>query len=127
VTEEEIRRRVTWERLSASPGALTMLERMNAEIDVRDVLATIRVPTLVSARMRGRTASCKCLAAEARPQPGGELESVSPAARLSTTIHRRLQSFCVRLGGSTITVSPGSSSGGVRSGPTSGVAAPKRA
>jgi len=35
------------ERLGASPGAAIALWRMNAEIDVRDVLPSIRVPTLV--------------------------------------------------------------------------------
>jgi pimeloyl-ACP methyl ester carboxylesterase len=34
-------------RLSASPGAVMQLARMNAEIDVRPILSTIRVPTLV--------------------------------------------------------------------------------
>ena len=34
-------------RMSASPGAAQTLLRMNAEIDVRSVLSTIRVPTLV--------------------------------------------------------------------------------
>jgi len=33
--------------MSASPGAVLQLGRMNAEIDVRSVLPTIRVPTLV--------------------------------------------------------------------------------
>jgi pimeloyl-ACP methyl ester carboxylesterase/DNA-binding CsgD family transcriptional regulator len=41
----------TWwarfERLSASPTGAVALARMNAQIDVRDVLETIRVPTLV--------------------------------------------------------------------------------
>ena len=49
-TEEEIRWRVSFQRLSASPGALIALERMNAEIDVRHVLRSIRVPTLVLVR-----------------------------------------------------------------------------
>lgn len=35
------------ERLAASPGAAATLARMNAEIDVRHVLPTLRVPTLV--------------------------------------------------------------------------------
>jgi pimeloyl-ACP methyl ester carboxylesterase len=35
------------ERLGASPGAAIALMRMNSEIDVRHVLPTIRVPTLV--------------------------------------------------------------------------------
>jgi pimeloyl-ACP methyl ester carboxylesterase/class 3 adenylate cyclase len=34
-------------RLSASPGAVLQMGRMNAEIDVRPILPTIRVPTLV--------------------------------------------------------------------------------
>ena len=34
-------------RQSASPGAAAALERMNADIDVRDVLSTVRVPTTV--------------------------------------------------------------------------------
>jgi class 3 adenylate cyclase/pimeloyl-ACP methyl ester carboxylesterase len=36
-----------FERAAASPGAFAALMRMNAEIDVRHVLPTIRVPTLV--------------------------------------------------------------------------------
>lgn len=47
VTEESVRRHASWQRLSASPGDLIMLERMNAEIDVRNVLPAIHVPTLV--------------------------------------------------------------------------------
>jgi class 3 adenylate cyclase len=39
-----------YERLGASPGAAVALARMNLEIDVRHVLPTIRVPTLVLQR-----------------------------------------------------------------------------
>ena len=46
-TAEEIRVRARQDRLRISPGALLQLGRMNAEIDVRPVLSTIRVPTLV--------------------------------------------------------------------------------
>ena len=46
-TEDEIRFPASRQRLSASPGAVDVLQRMNAEIDVRGVLPTIRVPTLV--------------------------------------------------------------------------------
>ena len=42
------------ERLSVSPGAAITLRRMNAEIDVRHVLASIRVPTLVLHRTDDR-------------------------------------------------------------------------
>jgi pimeloyl-ACP methyl ester carboxylesterase len=37
----------TYLRMGASPGAAVALNKMNAEIDVRNVLPTIRVPTLV--------------------------------------------------------------------------------
>ncbi len=46
-TDEEIKWHATRQRLSASPGALIALEQMNAQIDVRPVLPTIRVPSLV--------------------------------------------------------------------------------
>ena len=53
--QEATPERVQWlahrRRLSASPGAVMQLARMNAEIDVRPVLPTIRVPTLVLHRM----------------------------------------------------------------------------
>jgi len=42
------------ERLAASPGAAAALARMNAEIDVRHVLPSIRVPTLVLHRRDDR-------------------------------------------------------------------------
>lgn len=37
----------TYLRMGASPGAAVALTQMNAEIDVRDVLSSIRIPTLV--------------------------------------------------------------------------------
>src|SRR4029077_17291568 len=37
----------TYLRMGASPGAAVALTQMNAEIDVRRVLPTIRVPSLV--------------------------------------------------------------------------------
>jgi pimeloyl-ACP methyl ester carboxylesterase/DNA-binding CsgD family transcriptional regulator len=36
-----------FERLSASPAAASALARMNAQVDVRDILGTLHVPTLV--------------------------------------------------------------------------------
>ena len=41
-------------RMGASPGAVLALTRMNAEIDVRPILQTIRVPTLVLHRLGDR-------------------------------------------------------------------------
>jgi pimeloyl-ACP methyl ester carboxylesterase len=48
------RRAVAYLRRSASPGAAVALLRMNTQIDVRDVLPTIRVPTLIMQRADDR-------------------------------------------------------------------------
>jgi serine/threonine protein kinase/DNA-binding winged helix-turn-helix (wHTH) protein/class 3 adenylate cyclase len=45
----------TYLRMGASPGAALALTRMNAEIDVRGILPTIRVPTLVLHRTGDET------------------------------------------------------------------------
>ena len=50
--------RDTWARYlrsGASPSAAVALMRMNAQIDVRDVLSTVRVPTLILHRLGDRT------------------------------------------------------------------------
>jgi pimeloyl-ACP methyl ester carboxylesterase/DNA-binding winged helix-turn-helix (wHTH) protein len=44
----------TYLRMGASPGAALALTRMNAEIDIRDILPSIRVPTLVLHRSHDR-------------------------------------------------------------------------
>jgi pimeloyl-ACP methyl ester carboxylesterase/DNA-binding winged helix-turn-helix (wHTH) protein len=44
----------TYLRMGASPGAALALTRMNAEIDIADVLPSIRVPTLVLHRRHDR-------------------------------------------------------------------------
>jgi pimeloyl-ACP methyl ester carboxylesterase len=46
-TEEQLRDRARAMRMSASPGAVAALWRMNIDIDVRPVLSAINVPTLV--------------------------------------------------------------------------------
>jgi pimeloyl-ACP methyl ester carboxylesterase len=46
-TPEAVRQRARRDRMVISPGALRQLGLMNAEIDVRSVLPTIQVPTLV--------------------------------------------------------------------------------
>ncbi len=45
----------TYLRMGASPGAALALTRMNAEIDVRPILSSIRVPTLVLHRTGDQT------------------------------------------------------------------------
>jgi pimeloyl-ACP methyl ester carboxylesterase len=46
-TEEEVDAYIDLMRWGASPGMLEALYRMNKEIDIRDVLPTVRVPALV--------------------------------------------------------------------------------
>jgi pimeloyl-ACP methyl ester carboxylesterase len=46
-TDEEVEAYIDLLRYGASPGMLGALYRMNREIDIRDVLPTVRVPTLV--------------------------------------------------------------------------------
>jgi DNA-binding winged helix-turn-helix (wHTH) protein/pimeloyl-ACP methyl ester carboxylesterase len=62
----------TYLRLGASPGAALALTQMNAEIDVRDVLPLVRVPTLVIHRSGDR-----CL----RVEEGRYVASLVPGAR----------------------------------------------
>ncbi len=54
----------TYARLSASPGAARDLERMNMEIDVRQVLPAIRLPTLVLNRAEDRADRARHMAAQ---------------------------------------------------------------
>jgi pimeloyl-ACP methyl ester carboxylesterase len=53
--DEAVKRRLaTYMRRSASPGAAVTLLRMNTQIDIRDVLPAIRVPTLIVHRTGDR-------------------------------------------------------------------------
>ena len=51
------RRLATYFRRSASPGAAVALLRMNTQLDIRHILPTIRVPTLVINRTGDRDAN----------------------------------------------------------------------
>ena len=62
----------TYLRMGASPGAAVALTRMNADIDVRHILPTVRVPTLVLHRSGDR-----CL----RVEEGRYVTSLVPGAR----------------------------------------------
>jgi class 3 adenylate cyclase/pimeloyl-ACP methyl ester carboxylesterase len=50
VSEDEARQRARMQRLTLSPGGLIALRRMNMDIDVRSVLSTIHIPTLIAHR-----------------------------------------------------------------------------
>ena len=49
-TEAELAEGLRYCRASASPTQMAALERMNQDMDIRDVLPTIRVPTLIMNR-----------------------------------------------------------------------------
>jgi len=56
--DDGFRRRLsTYLRLSSSPGAALALARMNTEIDVRNILPSVRVPTLILHRTGDRDAN----------------------------------------------------------------------
>lgn len=68
----------TW-RHSVSPGALGAFRRMNIEIDIRHVLPTIRVPTLVLQRSEDRFVSPEVGRYVASQIPGAVYEEVPGA------------------------------------------------
>ena len=76
-------------RMGASPGAAVALTRMNAEIDIRDVLPSIRVPTLVIHRTGDR-----CLKVE----EGRYLASRIPGATFVELPGDRSSAVCRRSG-----------------------------
>jgi class 3 adenylate cyclase/pimeloyl-ACP methyl ester carboxylesterase len=61
-----------YERMSASPGAAAALLRMNSEIDARDVLPSVRVPTLVVQRQNDPTISMEGARWVAEHIPGAQ-------------------------------------------------------
>jgi pimeloyl-ACP methyl ester carboxylesterase len=73
-TDESFRRWwASYLRMSASPGAAYTLTRMNAEIDVRAVLPSVRVPTLVVHRTGDRSLSVEGARYMAERIPGARL------------------------------------------------------
>jgi class 3 adenylate cyclase/pimeloyl-ACP methyl ester carboxylesterase len=64
--------RRTWRQSGASPGAVAAFRRMNLEIDIRAILPTIRVPTLVVQRSDDRFVPREVGAYVASLIPGAE-------------------------------------------------------
>jgi class 3 adenylate cyclase len=75
--EEAVEWWLEWMRLSAAPGDAVALWRMFYESDVRDVLGTIRVPTLVLSRGGGMESEAKAFAALI---PGARRETMPGSA-----------------------------------------------
>ena len=73
-------------RMSASPAAAAALLRMNAEIDIRDILPSIRVPTLIMHSVNDRAMPVDASRYMASRIPGArliELQSIDHAPWLS--------------------------------------------
>ena len=75
--EEAVEWWLEWMRLSAAPGDAVALRRMFYDSDVRDVLPTIRVPTLVLSRGGEMGAEAKAFAARI---PGARQETMPGSA-----------------------------------------------
>jgi class 3 adenylate cyclase len=75
--EEVVQWWLEWMRLSAAPGDAVSLWRMFYESDVRDVLATIRVPTLILSRGGEMESEAKAFAALI---PGARRETMPGSA-----------------------------------------------
>ena len=75
-------------RMSASPTAAAALLRMNSEIDIRDVLPSIRVPTLILHSVNDRTLPVQASRYMAEHIPGAkfiELQGIDHIPYLSDT------------------------------------------
>ena len=72
-SEAEIEEHRRYFAAAASPSQLASLERMNLEIDIRDILPTIRVPTLVINRVADPVAPIAAVRDMAARIPGAQL------------------------------------------------------
>jgi class 3 adenylate cyclase len=66
-----------FERMGASPAAVAALTRMNRQIDIADILPTIRVPTLIIHRTGDRTVPVQCGRFLAERIPGARFMELS--------------------------------------------------
>jgi class 3 adenylate cyclase/pimeloyl-ACP methyl ester carboxylesterase len=101
-TDDELREFVRVNRLSVSPGAMAAYGRMNLDIDVRDVLPSIRVPTLFIHRSGDRVYSVRGARAMAAVVPGAQLIELPgddhiPVFGDSKAILRQVETFLVKL------------------------------
>jgi len=100
------------ERLSASPGALRAISLLNAQIDVRSILSTVQVPTLVLHRRTDARVPVEVAAIWRRkfPMPGSS--NIRMAITLSgLATRRRCLAISRSLSQGIATVHPPTSSG----------------
>jgi class 3 adenylate cyclase len=85
-------------RLSASPGAVATILRMMADVDVRDVLGAVRVPTLV-AHVRGAREEAEYITARIPGARRFEVSGADAAIYLQVeTLLPEVERFVARLG-----------------------------
>ena len=71
--DEQVDRLLDYFQAAASPAAIVALEEMNGQIDIRNVLASIHVPTLLLVRENDPIASVPAMQAMADAIPGSRL------------------------------------------------------
>jgi pimeloyl-ACP methyl ester carboxylesterase len=96
--DDEAQQWVNYYRWSGSPGAVEVLARMNKQIDVRDVLPAIRVPTLVLHGARDTIVPVEVARLVASQIPGARFEETPGAGHLATgraslAINDQIKSF----------------------------------
>ena len=96
--EDEVEAFVDYVRYGASPGMLSALYRMNKEIDVRDVLPTVRVPTLVLHGSEDKLVPIEAAAFMAQRLPSARLVELPGIGHMSlraggTVIQKEIERF----------------------------------
>jgi class 3 adenylate cyclase len=96
--EDEVEAFIDFIRYGASPGMLAALYRMNKEIDIRDVLPTVRVPALVLHGSEDRIVPVAVGEYTARRLPSARFVEVSGVGHLAlrasgTLIQNEMQKF----------------------------------
>jgi class 3 adenylate cyclase/pimeloyl-ACP methyl ester carboxylesterase len=102
VTEAELESFIRVNQLSVSPGAQAAYARMNLDIDVADVLPSIRVPTLFLHRSGDRVYDVRGARAMAAVLPGAQLIELPgddhiPVFGDSEAILRQVETFLANL------------------------------
>ena len=85
VDESQLEQIATLLRQSASPGTIAAMNRMNMQIDVRHVLSSIRVPTLILHRTGDTTVPVEGARHIAKAIPGAELVELPGVAHVPTS------------------------------------------
>ena len=81
-SEEDVADTIRYCRAAASPTQMAALERMNQDMDIRDILPTIRVPTLILNRASDLVAPIEAVRYMAKPHLRLLGSSSSPERRM---------------------------------------------